>query len=98
MLASTVKFSKYNRHPTPTTSTARDLDRAHNQKNQPTHTTRANQTPQKRGQASSSRHVSSDPSGPNNVSDTAPTIPHVPLPHPPEGDATPARGAAGLYL
>src|SRR6476659_9975818 len=74
MLASTVKFSKYNRHPTPTTSEARDLGEAHNQKNQPTHTTRAVPTPKgaRPARAGTCRPILQDP--------TTCQTPHPPSP------------------
>src|SRR5829696_819419 len=67
MLASTVKFSTYNRHPTPTTATPshrwgpRPEETSHHTPHQP---------PIRRPEAG--RRVSPDPSGPNNVSDTHP--------------------------
>src|SRR6478672_2826046 len=89
MLASTVKFSKYNRHPTPTTSTARGLGRAHNQKNQPTHTTRANQTPQKGARparAGTCRPILQDPTTCQTPHPPSPTF-HCRNPH--EGSCRP---------
>src|SRR5689334_4366507 len=62
MLASTVKFSKYNRHPTPTTASC-DLGEAHDQK-KPAHTHQSNRPDPERARparAGTCRPILQDP-------------------------------------
>ena len=105
MLASTVKFSTYNRHPTPSTDKPCSRrgprpEETSRHTPQPTpHHPHPPSTHNRGREAVYGRHghASPDPSGPNNVSDTAPPSPTFHCHTLRGGSATPARGAAGLY-
>src|SRR6476620_2591058 len=76
MLASTVKFSKYNRHPTPTTTPSRSRQGPPTRRNQPTRAL----TPGTKQGAGACRPILQDPT-------TCQTPPH----HPPHSPATPSE-------